>query len=85
MIGGNLVAGRGPVKPGRARMAMDPEELLPRKKAPEIVLGEDLSTHSEHELTARIAALEAEIARAREAIAARRLTRSAADSVFRKG
>ena len=84
MIAWNLVAPGGPVKPGRMRMAVDPEELLPRKKAPEIVLGEDLSTHSEHELAVRIAALEAEIARARDAIAARRATRHAADSVFRK-
>ncbi len=46
-------------------MAIDPEELLPRKKAAAIVLGEDLSVLSEHELAARIIELEAEIARSR--------------------
>jgi uncharacterized small protein (DUF1192 family) len=65
-------------------MPIDPEELLPRKKPPEIVLGEDLSALSEHELQARIAALETEIARCRAAIDARKSTRSAADSFFRK-
>lgn len=65
-------------------MAIDPEELLPRKKPPEIVLGEDLSAKSEFELDARISALEAEIARCREAIAARKATKSAADSFFKR-
>lgn len=65
-------------------MPIDLDELLPRKKSPEIVLGEDLSAKSEHELAERIAALEAEIDRCREAIAARKSTRAAADSVFRK-
>jgi uncharacterized small protein (DUF1192 family) len=49
-------------------MAIDPEELLPRKKPAEIVLGEDLSAMSAFELDARIAHLEAEIARCRDAI-----------------
>lgn len=66
-------------------MAIDPEELLPKKKKPEIVLGEDLSATSEHELAARIAALEAEISRCREAISARRATKAAADVFFKKG
>jgi uncharacterized small protein (DUF1192 family) len=65
-------------------MPIDPEELLPRKKASEIVLGQDLSTMSEHELVERIAALETEIARSREAIKARQTTRTAADNFFRK-
>jgi uncharacterized small protein (DUF1192 family) len=65
-------------------MPIDPEELLPRKKMAEIVLGQDLSTMSEHELVARIAALEEEIARSREAIRARQSTKSAADAFFRK-
>lgn len=65
-------------------MAIDPEELLPRKKPPEIVLGEDLSAKSEFELDARISALEAEIARCREAITARRATKSAADAFFKR-
>lgn len=64
-------------------MAIDPEELLPRKKAPEIILGEDLSAMSEFELNGRIGALEAEIARCRDAIAARKATKSAADSFFK--
>lgn len=66
-------------------MAIDPEELLPKKKMPEIVLGEELSAMSEHELTARIGALEAEITRCREAIVARRATKAAADIFFKKG
>jgi uncharacterized small protein (DUF1192 family) len=65
-------------------MAIDPEELLPQKKTPQIVLGEDLSEISEYELVARIAALETEILRSREAIAARQSTKAAADSFFRK-
>ena len=65
-------------------MPIDPDELLPRKKAPDIVLGEDLSAMSVHELEARIAALETEISRCREAIVARRATKSAADSVFKR-
>lgn len=66
-------------------MPIDPEELLPKKKKPDILLGEDLSEMSEHELAARIVALEAEILRSREAITARQSTKAAADSFFRKG
>lgn len=65
-------------------MAIDLDELLPKKKLPDIVLGEDLSAMSEHELAARIGALEQEIARCRDAISARQSTRTAADSVFRR-
>ncbi len=65
-------------------MAIDPEELLPRKKPAEIVLGEDLSAMSEFELAARIGHLEAEIARCREAIGARKATKSAADAFFKR-
>ena len=65
-------------------MPIDPEELLPRKKAPEIVLGEELSALSAHELEKRIAALESEIARCREAIVARNATKSAADAFFKR-
>jgi len=65
-------------------MPIDPEELLPRKKAPEVILGEDLSAKSEHELAARIAALEEEIARCRTAIKARQATKSAADAFFKR-
>ena len=65
-------------------MPIDADELLPRKKVPDIMLGEELSALSEHELAARIGALENEIARCRTAIEARKATRSAADSFFRK-
>ncbi|HEY2068665.1 MAG: DUF1192 domain-containing protein [Rhizomicrobium sp.] len=65
-------------------MAVDPEELLPRKKRVEIVLGEDISAMSAHELEARIALLDAEILRCRDAIAARTDTKAAADAFFRK-
>ena len=65
-------------------MAIDPEELLPKKKTPDIVLGEDLSTMSEFELSARIMALESEIARCREAIGSRKATKSAADAFFKR-
>ncbi len=64
-------------------MAIDPDDL-PRKKPREIVLGEDLYTWSAHELDERIASLEAEIARCREAIAARGATKAAADAFFKK-
>ena len=38
-------------------MPIDPDELQPRKKPPEIVLGEDIAMLSAHELENRIAAL----------------------------
>jgi uncharacterized small protein (DUF1192 family) len=63
---------------------MDLDDLQPRKKLPEIVLGEDISAFSAHELEARIKRLEAEIARCREAIGARHATRSAAENFFKK-
>lgn len=66
-------------------MAIDPDELLPKKKKlTEITLGDDLSAMSEHELQARIAALEGEIERCRTAIGARKSTKSAAEAFFRK-
>ncbi|MGH6872207.1 MAG: DUF1192 domain-containing protein [Rhizomicrobium sp.] len=66
-------------------MPIDPEELLPRKKpGTEIALGQDLSTLSAHELEARIAAMQDEIARCREAIDSRHATKNAADAFFRK-
>ncbi|HEU0161140.1 MAG TPA: DUF1192 domain-containing protein [Rhizomicrobium sp.] len=61
---------------------MDVDE--PRGKPPEILLGEDISALSAHELEQRIARLDAEIARCRAAIAARHATKSAAESFFRK-
>ena len=65
-------------------MPIDPEELLPRKPKSEIVIGEDLSAMSVAELEKRIAALEAEIVRSREAVKARLATKSAADTFFKQ-
>ena len=65
-------------------MPIDPDDLGPRIKRPEFTLGQELSAMSEHELAARIAALEAEIARCREAIAARQATRDAASAFFKR-
>jgi len=56
----------------------------PRKKAPEIQLGEDIAALSAHELEQRIARLEAEIARCREAITLRHATKSAAENFFKR-
>jgi uncharacterized small protein (DUF1192 family) len=63
---------------------MDSDDLNPRKKLPDIQLGEDISTLSARELEARIKRLEDEIARARDEIAARRATRSAAENFFKR-
>ena len=65
-------------------MPIDPDDLPLKKKHTEIVLGQDLSTLSEFELGARIMDMEAEIARCREAIAARRDTKDAAAAFFKK-
>jgi len=65
-------------------MAIDLDELAPRKPKPEITLGEDLSAKSAHELEARIAALDTEIVRTKEALRARATTKSAADSFFKR-
>ena len=63
---------------------MDSDDLLPRKKAPDIQLGEELGALSAHELDDRIARLEAEIARCRQAIATRHATKSAAENFFKR-
>lgn len=63
---------------------MDSDDLQPRKKLPDIVLGEDISALSAHELEKRIARLEEEIARCAAAINARQATKSAAESFFKK-
>lgn len=65
-------------------MAIDPEELAPKKPKPEIVLGEDLSPRSVFELETRISALEGEIARTREALNAKAATKNAADAFFKR-
>ena len=67
-----------------AVVAIDLDELAPKKPKPEIVLGEDLSARSAHELEDRIAALEAEIVRTREQLKARMATRSAAHAFFKR-
>lgn len=64
-------------------MAFDPDANLPPPKHADIVLGQDLSALSEHELIARIAALEAEIGRCRVAVGQRQTTREAANAVFK--
>ena len=65
-------------------MAIDLDELMPRKPKPETVLGQDLSAMSVHELEARIAALEQEIQRTRDAVRSRSATKSAADAFFKR-
>jgi uncharacterized small protein (DUF1192 family) len=61
---------------------MDADE--PVKKPTAIVLAEDISALSAHELELRITRLEVEIARCRDAIKARLATKSAAESFFKK-
>lgn len=65
-------------------MPLDPDDLPLKKKHTEIVLGQDLSMLSEFELEARIAEMEGEIARCRDAIAARQNSKNAADAFFKK-
>ena len=63
---------------------MDLDDLAPRKKPPQIQLGEDISTLSAHELEARIALLEEEISRCKKAIESRQATKSAAENFFKR-
>ena len=65
-------------------MAIDLDELMPRKPKADTVLGQDLSAMSVHELEARIAALEEEIVRTRDALRSRSTTKSAADAFFKR-
>ena len=65
-------------------MAIDLDELMPRKPKAETVMGQDLSAMSVHELEARIAALEEEIVRTRDALRTRSATKSAADAFFKR-
>jgi uncharacterized small protein (DUF1192 family) len=65
-------------------MAIDLDELAPRKPKQETMLGQDLSAMSVHELEARIADLEAEIVRTKEALRSRTATKSAADAFFKR-
>ncbi len=73
----------GRVQPGYGHMPIDPDDLPLKKKVTEIVLGQDLSALSEFELGARIMEMETEIARCREAIAARKATKDAASAFFK--
>ncbi len=65
-------------------MAIDPDELMPRKPKAETVPFEDLSAKSVHELEERIATLEEEILRTRDALSSRVKTKSAADALFKR-
>ena len=65
-------------------MAIDLDELMPRKPKLEIVMGQDISALSVIELEERIAALEAEIVRTREALKSRDATKQAAESIFKR-
>jgi uncharacterized small protein (DUF1192 family) len=60
---------------------MDADE--PRKVIKTHEVGMPIDTMSVDELTERIAMLDAEIARLRDAIAARQKSKSAADSIFK--
>ncbi len=63
---------------------MDSDDISPRKKLPDIQLGQDISTLSAHELEARIQRLEEEIERCKAEIIARNATRSAAENFFKR-
>ena len=65
-------------------MAIDPDELMPKKPKAETIVGQDLSAMSAHELETRIATLEGEIARTKEALRARVATKNAADAFFKR-
>jgi len=62
-------------------MTMDDE--LPRKKVVH-EMGQDLSLLSVEELADRIAALQAEIARLKAAMAAKKASRTSADQLFKR-
>jgi uncharacterized small protein (DUF1192 family) len=59
------------------------DDLKPRPKPPEHVMGQDLSTLSVHELKERIDLLKSEIARLEAAMASKLSSKSAAESVFK--
>jgi uncharacterized small protein (DUF1192 family) len=63
---------------------MDIDDLAPRKKPPQIQIGEDISAFSAHELEGRIVLLEEEIARCKTAIDSRLATKSAAENFFKR-
>jgi uncharacterized small protein (DUF1192 family) len=65
-------------------MAIDPDDIAPKIPKTVLTVGEDISSLSHFELEARIAELETEIARTREAMKARALTKNAAAAFFKK-
>ena len=65
-------------------MPLDPDELLPRRPKVEVVVGQDISALSVTDLELRIAVLEEEILRSREALKARAATKNAADAIFKR-
>jgi len=65
-------------------MPIDPDDLPLKKRATEIVLGQDLSQLSVFELEARISEMEGEIARCRAAISAKGASKNVADAFFKK-
>jgi uncharacterized small protein (DUF1192 family) len=62
--------------------AVDPDELPKKKAAHEI--GQDLSLLSIAELAERMALLQEEIARLEAAMAGKRASKSAADTIFKR-
>ena len=64
---------------------MDIDDELPRAKSDTVkaLQTEDLASHSVHELEERVAALEAEIARAKALIDKKQDSKAAADAVFK--
>ncbi|HEY1707682.1 MAG TPA: DUF1192 domain-containing protein [Rhizomicrobium sp.] len=65
-------------------MPLDPDDLPLKKKLIEIVIGADLYTLSVSDLEERIAVMEGEIARCRDAIGQRNATKDAAAAFFKK-
>jgi len=65
-------------------MPLDPDDLPFKKKITEITLGVDFYAFSVPDLEERIALLEGEIARCREAMAQRNATKDAAAAFFKK-
>ena len=63
---------------------MDTDDLLPRKKPKGVMLGEDLATLSVEELETRLSLIAEERERIEREIAAKRSSRAAAESVFKR-
>ena len=62
---------------------MDLDDLQPRKKLPDIVLGEDISALSAHELESASPGWKRKSRAAAQAIEARHATKSAAENFFK--